>query len=62
MSKVNLTKENAVSIIKVAVFVGISAAVGALIATVQEQPELFGVYAPIVNIVLVTIQKAVSKD
>lgn len=56
----NITKAQALKILKTAAYVAISAALGFLISVVTDQPELFGVFAPIINIVLVTIKQAVT--
>ena len=58
--KLNITKEQALKILKTAAYVAISAVLGFLISVVTDQPELFGVFAPIINIVLVTIKQAVT--
>ena len=49
-------------IVKAAAYVGVSAFLGAVIAAVQNQPELFGVYAPLVNIVLVTLKQVFTQE
>lgn len=56
----NITKAQALKILKTAAYVAISAVLGFLISVVTDQPELFGVFAPIINIVLVTIKQAVT--
>ena len=53
-----ITKAQALKILKTAAYVAISAVLGFLISVVTDQPELFGVYAPIINIALVTIKQA----
>ena len=58
----NITKEQALKILKTAAYVAISAVLGFLISVVADSPELFGVFAPIINIVLVTLKQAVSDD
>lgn len=40
-----------------AIYVAISAIIGYLITLVTNDPGMFGVYAPIVNIVLVAVAK-----
>ncbi len=56
----NITKAQALKILKTAAYVAISAVLGFLISVVTDQPELFGVFAPIINIVLVTIKQVVT--
>lgn len=58
----NITKAQALKILKTAAYVAISAVLGFLISVVTDQPELFGVFAPIINIVLVTIKQAVTDN
>lgn len=61
MSVSKITKDQSTKIVKAAAYVGLSAVIGYLIAVVAEQPELFGVFTPIVNIVLVTIKQAFTQ-
>lgn len=56
----NITKAQALKILKTAAYVAISAVLGFLISVVTDSPELFGVFAPIINIVLVTIKQVVT--
>jgi len=56
----NITKAQALKILKTAAYVAISAVLGFLISVVTDSPELFGVFAPIINIVLVTLKQAVT--
>ncbi|MBF1042273.1 hypothetical protein LRM44_03945 [Candidatus Nanosynbacter sp. HMT-352] len=49
-----LTKEQLLKILKVALYVGVSNALGALAAFVQGNPDAFGIYGPIINVLLVT--------
>lgn len=57
-----MTKEQLLKIGKTALYVGLSAAIGVLIAWVEGSPELFGIYAPIINIVLVTIRQVFKTE
>lgn len=57
-----LTKSQWLKIAKTLLYVGISSVIAAAIAIVQDQPEMFGIYTPIVNVVLVTIKQAFSED
>lgn len=58
----NINKAQALKIAKAALYVGISAAIGSVIAFVEGNPEKFGIYAPIVNITLVTLKQLFSED
>lgn len=57
-----ITKEQGLKIGKAALYVGISAVISYLIALTVDQPELFGIYTPIVNIVLVTVKQLFTED
>lgn len=57
-----ITKTQALKIAKAALYVGLSAILGYFIAFVQGNPEMFGIYAPIVNIVLVTAKQVFTTD
>lgn len=59
--KLNITKEQALKILKTAAYVAISAVLGFLISVVTDQPELFGVFAPIINVVLVTLKQTFTE-
>ena len=51
----NITKEQGLKVLKTAAYVAISAVLAFLIAFVTDNPEMFGIYAPIINVVLVTL-------
>lgn len=57
MSVTKIDKAQAVKIIKAAAYVTVSAVIAYFISLITEQPELFGVYTPIINIVLVTVKQ-----
>lgn len=57
-----MSKDQVLKVAKAALYVGISAVLGYLIAWAQGNAELFGVYAPLVNIVLVTLKQLVTED
>lgn len=57
-----ITKTQALKIAKAALYVGLSAILGYFIAFVQGNPEMFGVYAPIINIVLVTVKQVFTTE
>ena len=52
-----ITKEQALKIAKTAAYVGISALIGYILSFVQGNVEMFGIYAPIINIILVTLKQ-----
>lgn len=57
-----ITKTQALKIAKAALYVGLSAILGYFIAFVQGNPDMFGIYAPIINIVLVTVKQVFTTD
>ncbi len=48
--------------LKVAIYVGISALLGYLITALTDQPELWGGYSALVNIVLVAVKNLIDKN
>lgn len=56
-----LTKQQIIHILKVAGWVAASTVIGGLIAIVTEQPEVFGIWTPVVNVLLVTLQQVFKK-
>lgn len=57
MPLTKIDKTQALKILKAAGYVGVSAVLAYLISLTTDQPELFGVYTPIINIVLVTVKQ-----
>jgi hypothetical protein len=55
-----LTKEQFMHIVKVAGWVLVSTIIGGVIAITTSNPEAFGIWTPVVNILLVTIQQLVK--
>lgn len=55
MSPIN--KDQLVKILKAALYVGVSAILGYFIALTTDQPELFGVFTPLINVILVTLKQ-----
>lgn len=53
----NITKEQGLKVLKTAAYVAISAVLAFLIAFVTDNPEMFGIYAPIINVALVTLKQ-----
>lgn len=60
--KMNLSHNQIIKILKTSLYVGVSAFIGALISALQNHPELFGIYAPIVNVILVTIRQVFKEE
>lgn len=60
LSKIN--KEQIVKILKAAVYVSVSAGLAKLITATVDQPDLFGVLTPIVNVTLVTLKQAFTPE
>lgn len=50
-----MDKEQLNKVLNAAIYSGLSAAIGSLIAFVQGHPELLGMWFPIVNVVLATL-------
>ena len=57
MTVSKITKDQAVKIVKTAIYIGVSAVISYLITLTTEQPELFGPLTAIVNIGLVTLKQ-----
>lgn len=55
-----ITKDQALKIGKAALYLGISAALSALISALADDPDLFGPLTPIINIALVTLKQLFS--
>lgn len=62
MTKPSLTKNQLLSVLKVAGFLALSSAISYLITWLSKNPESFGIWTPFVNIVLVTLLKLFSED
>lgn len=52
-----MNKAQLLKVAKTAAYVAISAVIAFLIAFVTDNPEMFGIYAPIINVVLVTLKQ-----
>ena len=50
-----------VQVLKAGLYVGVSAVLAFFISVVTENPDLFGVFTPVVNVVLVTVKKVFSE-
>jgi len=65
--KVNLPKPSKVTndqlykIAKTACYLAVSTFISGLIALVQNQPEMFGAYLPVVNVVLVALKQVFTQ-
>ena len=57
----NITKEQGLKVLKTAAYVAVSAVLAFLIAFVTDNPEMFGLYAPIINVVLVTLKQVFTE-
>lgn len=56
-----VTKNQWLEVAKAGLYVGVSAVLSFFITTLTNQPDMFGVFTPVVNVVLVTIKKAFTK-
>lgn len=56
-----LTEEQFIHILKVTGWVAASTLIGGFIAIVTNQPEVFGIWTPTVNILLVTLRQILKK-
>lgn len=57
-----VTLEQFANIAKASAYVGVSAAIGAAISALTNRPDLFGVYAPVVNVVLVVLKQVFTTE
>lgn len=62
MTKPSLTKNQLLSVLKVAGYLALSAGISYLITWLGNNPESFGLWTPLVNVVLVLLQKLFSED
>ena len=62
MTKPSLTKNQLLSVLKVAGYLALSAGISYLITWLGSNPESFGLWTPLVNVVLVLLQKMFSED
>ena len=53
-----ISKEQFGKILKAAAYLAVSSVIASILALIAEDPALFGVLTPIVNIVLVTVKQA----
>jgi len=56
-----VTKQQIIHILKVAGYVAVSSVIGAFIAITTEQPEVFGIATPVINVLLVTLRQVLKK-
>lgn len=61
MAVTKITKEQGLKILKAAGYLAVSTVLGYFITVLTEQPELLGVYTPIVNVALVTLKQLFTK-
>lgn len=57
MALTKIDKTQGLKILKTVGYVAASAVIGYLLTLVTNQPELFGVFTPIVNVVLVALKQ-----
>jgi len=57
-----VTKNQWLKVAKTAAYVTLSALIGFAISLTTEQPELFGAYAGLVNVALVTLKQLVTTE
>lgn len=57
MEQIAMDKAQLIKVAKTAAYVAVSAVLAFLIAFVTDNPEMFGIYAPIINVVLVTLKQ-----
>lgn len=62
MTKPSLTKNQLLSVLKVAGYLALSAGISYLITWLGNNPESFGLWTPLVNVILVLLQKMFSED
>lgn len=62
MKITKLSKQQLVDILKVAAYLGVSAFIGGIIAWLDNNPQSFGVWTPIINLSLVTLKKLIEDD
>lgn len=55
-------KENLKKVGKTALYLAVSAAIGGVLAETTQNPELFGVVTPIVNLLLVAVRQYVKEN
>lgn len=61
MKASKISKDQTIKIAKTAAYLAASTVIGYFISVLTEQPEIFGVYTPIVNIVLVTVKQVFTE-
>lgn len=57
MALSTLDKKRSLKILKTVGYVAASAVIGYLLTLITKQPELFGVFTPLVNVVLVALKQ-----
>ena len=56
-----VSKDQWLQVVKAGLYVGVSAVLAFFITTLTNQPDLFGLFTPVVNVVLVTVKKVFSE-
>lgn len=62
MKPSKVTKAQVLKIATAALYIGASAIIGYFTTLLTEQPELFGVYTPIANLVLVYLKQLFTTE
>lgn len=57
-----LTNDQQNKVLKTALYIGLSAALAQLISVTTSTPDLFGVYTPVINWLLVTAKQFVTEE
>lgn len=57
MAATKITKEQGLKILKAAGYLAVSTVLGYFIGVLTDQPELFGIYTPLINVALVTLKQ-----
>lgn len=57
MKPSKISKEQYIKIFKACAYLALSAGIAGVIAEIKDNPDLFGILTPVVNIVLVTVKQ-----
>lgn len=60
--KLGFTKNQVFKVLKAALYIGASAIISYLVTLTTDQPELFGQYTAVINLVLVILKQFVTED
>jgi len=62
MKASKLTKKQLLGLLKVAVYIGVSAVLSYLVTLTTDSPEFFGVLTPVINLGLVALRDLFRED